>query len=105
MIRLGIDPDPLPETLTALGGVALLVQTFRSLGLGARVRGEVRVKERERGWDEALSVGCAEAACLRLFTFVPCGEAPPDRSRARSGARRAGVDLCRIACRANRGLE
>ncbi len=51
-----IDPEPLAETLTALGGVPLLVQTFRSLGLGASVRREVRVKERERGWDEAEMV-------------------------------------------------
>ena len=28
-----VDPEPLPETLTALGGVPLVVQAFRSLGL------------------------------------------------------------------------
>lgn len=42
--------------LTALGGVPLLVQTFRSLGLPATVRQHVRVKERERGYDEATMV-------------------------------------------------
>ena len=51
-----IDPEPLPETLTALGGVPLLVQTFRSLGLPAKVREHVRIKERERGYDEATLV-------------------------------------------------
>jgi hypothetical protein len=51
-----IDPKPLAETLTALGGLPLLVQTFRSLGVGSSVRGEVRVKERERGCDEAEMV-------------------------------------------------
>ena len=32
-----IDPEPLPETLTALGGVPLVVQTFRSLGAPAEL--------------------------------------------------------------------
>jgi hypothetical protein len=51
-----IDPEPIPETLTALGGVPLVVQTFRSLGLPALVREHVRTKERERGYDEATMV-------------------------------------------------
>jgi len=51
-----IDPEPIPETLTAMGGVPLLVQTFRSLGLPAQVREHVRIKERERGYDEATLV-------------------------------------------------
>lgn len=55
-LLIEIDPEPLPETLTALGGVPLLVQAFRSLGLPARVRQHVRVKERERGYDEASMV-------------------------------------------------
>ena len=42
--------------LTALGGVPLLVQTFRSLGLPAQVREHVRIKERERDYDEATMV-------------------------------------------------
>ena len=44
-----IDPEPIPETLTAMGGVPLVVRTFRSLGLPAKVREHVRIKERERG--------------------------------------------------------
>ncbi|MDP3000190.1 MAG: hypothetical protein Q8N47_22085 [Bryobacterales bacterium] len=51
-----IDPEPLPEKLTALGGVPLLVQTFRSLGLPATLREHVRIKQRERGHDEATMV-------------------------------------------------
>jgi hypothetical protein len=39
-----------------LGGVPLVVQAFRSLGLPASVRQQVRVKERERGYDEATMV-------------------------------------------------
>lgn len=55
-LLIEIDPVPLPETLTALGGVPLVVQTFRSLGLPASVRQHVHVKERDRGYDEATMV-------------------------------------------------
>jgi len=51
-----VDPEPLPETLTARGGMPLVVQTFRSLGLPESVREQARVKERERGYDEATFV-------------------------------------------------
>jgi hypothetical protein len=51
-----IDPEPLEETLTALGGIPLVVQAFRSLGLPQSVKDHVRVKERERGYDEATLV-------------------------------------------------
>lgn len=55
-LLIEIDPEPLPETLTALGGVPLVVQTFRSLGLPLSVQQQVRVKERARGYDEATMV-------------------------------------------------
>lgn len=55
-LLIEIDPEPIPEVLTAMGGVPLVVQTFRSLGLPASVRQQVRVKERERGYDEATMV-------------------------------------------------
>jgi hypothetical protein len=51
-----VDPEPLPEILTAFGGIPLVVQAFRSLGLPQSVREQVRVKERQRGYDEATFV-------------------------------------------------
>ncbi len=51
-----VDPEPLPEMLTAFGGIPLVVQAFRSLGLPQSVREQVRVKERQRGYDEATFV-------------------------------------------------
>ena len=51
-----VDPEPLPEVLTALGGVPLMVQAFRSLGLPALVKEHVQIKERQRGYDEATLV-------------------------------------------------
>lgn len=50
-----IDPEPIPETPTALGGVPLLVQAFRSLALPAKVREHVRI-DGGRGYDEATMV-------------------------------------------------
>ena len=51
-----IDPEPLAETLTAWGGVPLVVQAFRSLGIPARVRQHIHIRQRERGYDEATMV-------------------------------------------------
>jgi hypothetical protein len=51
-----VDPQPIEETLTAFGGIPLVVQTFRSLGLPKSVREQVQVRERERGYDEASMV-------------------------------------------------
>ncbi|HZT68249.1 MAG TPA: transposase [Terriglobia bacterium] len=51
-----VDPEPVEETLTVLGGIPLVVQAFRSLGLPASVREQVRVKERQRGYEEATLV-------------------------------------------------
>lgn len=55
-LLISIDPEPLPEVVTALGGVPLLVQAFRSLGLAKSVGEQVRIKQRERGYDEATMV-------------------------------------------------
>jgi len=55
-LLIEIDPEPLPETLTSLGGVPLVVQTFRSLGLPVHVQQHVHIKERARGYDEATMV-------------------------------------------------
>ena len=51
-----IDDEPLQEILTVWGGVPLVVQAFRSLGVSARVRQHVQIKQRERGYDEATMV-------------------------------------------------
>ncbi len=51
-----LDPEPLEETLTALGGIPLVVQAFRSLGLPQSIQEHVRVKQRQRGYDEATLV-------------------------------------------------
>lgn len=55
-LLIEIDPEPAPELLTALGGIPLLVQAFRSLGLPGSVKRHVQVKERQRGYDEATTV-------------------------------------------------
>ena len=51
-----MDNEPLEETLTAWGGVPLVVQAFRSLGVPSSVRQHVHIKQRERGYDEATMV-------------------------------------------------
>jgi len=47
---------PAEEMLTALGGLPLVVQAFRSLGLPGSVKQHLVVKERQRGYDEATFV-------------------------------------------------
>ena len=51
-----VDDEPLEETLAAWGEVPLVAQAFRSLGVPARVRETVHIKQRERGFDEAAMV-------------------------------------------------
>src|ERR1039457_5839733 len=51
-----LDPEPLQETLTALGGIPLVVQAFRSLGLPRSIQEHMRVKQRQRGYDDATFV-------------------------------------------------
>jgi hypothetical protein len=51
-----IDEEPLEECLTAWGGVPLLVRAVRSLNVPGLVQRHVRVKQRERGFDEATYV-------------------------------------------------
>jgi hypothetical protein len=52
-----IDPEPLPEAVTAMAGVPLVVQAFRSLDLPGSVRQHLHIKERQRGYDEANLCG------------------------------------------------
>jgi hypothetical protein len=44
------------EKLTALGGIPLLIQAFRSLGAGRSVAQHLQVKQRQRGLDDASYV-------------------------------------------------
>ena len=70
-----IDEKPIVEKLTGLGGLPLVVQAFRSLGLPASVKRQVRVKQRERGYDEATLVesfvllNAAGGDCLKDSDF------------------------------------
>jgi len=51
-----IDPEPLAECVTALGGVPLLVRAIRSLDVPGSVKRNLHLKKRERGYDEATYV-------------------------------------------------
>src|SRR2546427_12084577 len=51
-----IDAEPLEECLTALGGIPLLVRAVRSLDVPGSVERHLRLKQRERGFDEATYV-------------------------------------------------
>jgi Transposase DDE domain group 1 len=51
-----LDPEPLEECLTAYAGIPLFVQAMRSLKLGASVEQQVRLKQRQRGFDEGSYV-------------------------------------------------
>ena len=51
-----IDSEPLDECVTALGGVPLLVRAIRSLDVPGSVERHVRIKQRERGFDEATYI-------------------------------------------------
>src|SRR5574337_487765 len=75
-LLLELDPKPCEEVLTALGGIPLVVQAFRSPGLPGSVKQHVAVKERQRGYDEATFVGsfvilnAAGGECAEVV-FVP----------------------------------
>jgi hypothetical protein len=55
-LLFAFDPKPAEEMLTALGGLPLVVQAFRSLGSPGSVKQHLVVKERQRGYDEATFV-------------------------------------------------
>ena len=67
------DPEPAAETLTAFGGLPMVVQTFRSMRLPDAVRQHVRIKERQRGYEESTFVesfvvlNAAGGECLEDF--------------------------------------
>jgi hypothetical protein len=51
-----IDDQPLEETVTAWGGVPLLVRAVRSLDVPGSVERHLQIKQRERGFDEATYI-------------------------------------------------
>jgi len=51
-----IDPEPLSEHVTALGGIPLFVRAVRSLDVAGSVGRHLGLKQRERGFDEATYV-------------------------------------------------
>src|SRR5438132_1356035 len=51
-----LEAEPAKETLTSYGGVPLVVQTFRSLGLPQAIAQHVLIKQRQRGYDEATFI-------------------------------------------------
>ena len=68
-----IDCEPLEECVTALGRVPLLVRAIRSLDVSGRVQRHLRIKQRERGFDEAsymesfLVLNAVGGDCLEDF--------------------------------------
>ena len=67
-----INPEAAPETFTRWAGCRSWC-TFRSLGLPASVQRQVRIKQRQRGYDEAAMVesfvilNAAGGECLEDF--------------------------------------
>jgi len=67
------DSEPAVEAITGLGGMPLLVQAFRSLGLPGSVRQHIEIKQRQRGLDEAgyvesfVIMNAAGGECLDDF--------------------------------------
>jgi hypothetical protein len=71
------------QNITALAGIPLLIQAFRSLGLPASVKRHVSIKQRQRGLDEAsyvesfLILNASGGECLDDFAHLrkdPLGE-------------------------------
>ena len=71
-----IDLEPAKETWTARGGIPLVVQTCRGLGLPASVKRNVKIKQRQRGFDEAtfiesfIILNAAGGECLDDFDYL-----------------------------------
>lgn len=73
LLPFQLDPEPATETLTAFGGLPLVAQTYRSLGLPESVARHLRLKQRQRGLNEATLVesfvllNAAGGDCLEDF--------------------------------------
>jgi hypothetical protein len=51
-----IDAEPATEKLTSYGGAPLLIRTLRSLEVAQSVARHIKIKQRQRGYDEATFV-------------------------------------------------
>jgi len=73
LLPFQLDSEPAPDTLTAFGGLPLVAQTYRSLGLPQSVARHLQLKQRRRGFDEATLVesfvllNAAGGDCLEDF--------------------------------------
>ena len=56
LLSLEISPEPAPEVMTAYGGLPLVLQTMRTIGVLKSIQRHVQVKQRERGFTEAQMV-------------------------------------------------
>ena len=71
-----IDPEPLEECVTALGGLPLFVRAVRSLDVPGSVKRNLHLKQRERGLDEAayvesfLVLNALGGDCLEDFDWL-----------------------------------
>lgn len=65
-----LDPNPATETLTAFGGLPLVAQTYRSLGLPQSVARHLRLKQRQRGLDEGDRKGTGSLAIQHLAWLI-----------------------------------
>jgi len=91
------DEQESEENITALGGIPLLIQAFRSLGAGRSVAQHLQMKQRQRGLDEASYVesfvvlNAAGGDCLEDFDHLRAdtglaeliGHEPPSSEAAR----------------------
>jgi len=71
--RFEIDPEPLEESVTALGGLPLFLWAVRRLDVPGSVKRHLRLKQRERGLEEAayvesfLTLNAVGGVCLEDF--------------------------------------
>lgn len=71
-----IDETPLEERLTAFGGLPLFLRAARSLGVGASVKRNIRIKQRRRGLPEAayvesfLALNAVGGECVEDFAVL-----------------------------------
>jgi hypothetical protein len=71
-----LDLEPAKETFTARGGIPLVVQTCRALGMTASVSRNVKIKQRQRGFDEATFIEsfvilhAAGGECIDDFDYL-----------------------------------